>query len=157
MTEDFIDKAFADLDEYYPGSKKKRKAVVKKEPEVVVSPNWDSRPTRRTLPNGTDVDMFTIGALAAALGRPIITIRSWIKEGYLPSAPYRLPAKKDINGKDHQGLRLYSRAMIEAVIDLFDKAGILEIKRIDWSQHQHLSNEIAEAWSNIRADETKTN
>ena len=34
--------------------------------------------------------------------------------------------------------------MIEAAIELFDKAGILETKRIDWSQHQHLSNEIAE-------------
>jgi hypothetical protein len=155
MTDDFIDKAFADLDEYYPGSKKKRKAVVKKEPEVIVSPNWDINPAKRTLPNGKDVDMFTIGALASALGRPIITIRTWIKEGYLPSAPYRLPDKKDINGNDHKGRRLYSRAMVEAVIDLFDKAGILEIKRIDWSQHQHLSNEIAEAWSNIRADETK--
>ena len=104
MTEDFIDKAFADLDEYYPGSKKKRKAVVKKEPEVVVSPNWDSRPTKRTLPNGTDVDMFTIGALAAALGRPIITIRSWIKEGYLPSAPpIDFPLRKTLTGKTIKG------------------------------------------------------
>ena len=155
MTEDFIDKVFADLDEYYPGSKKKRKAVVPKEPEVVVSLTWDTNPTKHTLPNGKDVEMFTIGALAAALGRPIITIRSWIKEGYLPSAPYRLPVKKDINGKDHLGKRLYSRAMIETVIDLFRSAGILEVKRIDWSQHRQLSNEIAEAWSNIRADETK--
>ena len=155
MTEDFIDKVFADLDEYYPGSKKKRKAVVPKEPEVVVSLTWDTNPTKHTLPNGKDVEMFTIGALAAALGRPIITIRSWIKEGYLPSAPYRLPVKKDINGKDHLGKRLYSRAMIEAVIELFRSAGILEVKRIDWSQHRQLSNGIAEAWSNIRADETK--
>jgi hypothetical protein len=157
MTDDFIDQAFADLDEYYPGSKKKRKAVAKKDPEIVVSKNWDSNPTKRTLPNGKDVELFLIGSLASALGRPIITIRTWIKEGYLPSAPYRLPVKKDINGKDHQGRRLYSRAMIEAVIERFDKAGILETKRIDWSQHQHLSNEIAEAWSNIRADETKSN
>jgi hypothetical protein len=157
MTDDFIEKAFSDLDEFYPGSKKKRKAVVKKEPEIISSPNWDANPTKRTLPNGKDVELFLIGSLAAALGRPIITIRSWIKEGYLPSAPYRLPVKKDINGKDHQGRRLYSRAMIEVAIELFDKAGILETKRIDWSDNQHLSNEIAEAWSNIRADETNSN
>lgn len=157
MTDDFIEKAFSDLDEFYPGSKKKRKAVVKKEPEITSSLNWDANPTKRTLPNGKDVELFLIGSLAAALGRPIITIRSWIKEGYLPSAPYRLPVKKDINGKDHQGRRLYSRAMIEAAIELFDKAGILETKRIDWSQHQRLSNEVAEAWSNIRADETNSN
>jgi len=155
--EDYIEKAFADLYEYYPGSKKKRKPPVQKEPEIKVSLDWDTNPTKRTLPNGTDVDMFMIGALAAALGRPIITIRTWIKEGYLPSAPYRLPVKKDINGKDHLGKRLYSRAMIEAAVELFRKFGVLEVKRIDWSQHRNLSNEIAEAWSNIRADETKTN
>jgi hypothetical protein len=45
--------------------------------------------------------------------------------------------------------------MVEKVIELFDKAGLLYIKRIDWPAHQQLSNEIAEAWSQIRAIETK--
>ena len=35
MTEDFIEKSFADLDEYYPGSKRKRKPVVAREPEEI--------------------------------------------------------------------------------------------------------------------------
>ena len=155
MDNDFIDSIFSDLDEYYPGSKRKRKPVVKKEPEVITNPNWDTKPRTITMPNGKDMEMFTIGALASALGRPIITIRSWIKEGYIPTAPYRLPAKKDRHGKDHQGKRLYSRAMIETAVELFSKAGVLEIKRIDWSDYRNLSNEIAEAWSQIRAQETK--
>lgn len=154
MTDDFIDKTFADLDQFYPGSKRKRKPAVVKEPEVQVDLNWDSHPTVRTLPNGKDVEMFTIGALAAALGRPIITIRTWIKDGNLPSAPYRLPAKKDKHGEERQGRRLYSRAMIESAVNLFDKHGVLGIKRIDWSLHRKLSNEIAEAWNNLRAQET---
>jgi len=152
MTDDFIESTFGDL--YYPGSKRKRKPEVIKEPEIKISPNWDTNPKIRTLPNGIDVEMFGIGSLAMALGRPIITIRTWIKEGYLPSAPYRLPATKNKHGENRLGNRLYSRAMIEETIELFSKDGILEIKRIDWSLHRQLSNEIAEAWNKIRAQET---
>jgi len=156
MTDD-IDKMFEDLDVYYPGSKRKRKEKVVKAPEVEPDAAWDIKPIKKTLPNGKEVEMFTIGALAAALGRPVITIRTWIKEGHLPASPYRLPAKKNKNGEDHQGLRLYSRAMVEKVIELFHSAGLLHIKRVEWSVHRQLSNEIAEAWTQIRADETKTN
>lgn len=155
MNEDFIDKSFADLDVYYPGSKQKRKEKVAPKQEVFPDSQWDSRPRITTLPNGRDIEMFTIGAIASALGRPVITIRAWLKEGYLPAAPYRLPAKKNIHGEDHQGRRLYSRAMVEKVVELFDTAGLLYVKRIDWALHRKLSTEIAEAWSQIRADETK--
>lgn len=153
MTEDFIDKSFADLDVYYPGSKRKRKPIVAKKPEIEPSYTWDSKSFVKTLPNGRDLEMFTIGALALALGRPVITIRAWLKEGYLPASPYRLPTKKNIRGEDQAGRRLYSRAMVEKVVELFTKAGLLEVKRIDWSLHRQLSNEIAEAWGQIRANE----
>ena len=155
MTDDLIDSMFSDVDQYYPGSKRKRKPVEAKKPEVEPDLNWDAKPIKKTLPNGRDLEMFTIGALAAALGRPIITIRAWIKEGYLPAAPYRLPSTKDVNGKDHQGRRLYSRAMVEKVVELFLTAGLLEIKRIEWSLQRQVSMDIADAWTQIRADETK--
>jgi hypothetical protein len=157
MAEDFIDSTFADLEEYYPGSKRKRKKPEPKKPEIIPGKEWASKFYKKTLPNGTDVEMFTIGALANALGRPVITIRTWIKEGYIPASPYRLPTTKNNKGEDHQGRRLYSKAMVEKVIELFDKAGLLYIKRIDWPAHQQLSNEIAEAWGQIRATETKIN
>lgn len=155
MTDDFIEKAFADLDVYYPGSKQKRKEKPAPKQEVFPDSQWGSRPRVTTLPNGSEIEMFTIGAIASALGRPVITIRAWLKEGYLPAAPYRLPAKKNVHGEDHQGRRLYSRAMVEKVVELFDTAGLLYVKRIDWALHRQLSTEIAEAWSQIRADETK--
>lgn len=155
MSEDFIESMFKDVDDYYPGSKRKRKVKVESKKEVEPDASWDSRPRITTLPSGKDIELFTIGALAAALGRPVITIRVWLKEGYLPAAPYRLPVKKNVNGDDHQGRRLYSRAMVEKVVELFAKAGLLYVKRIDWSLHRQLSNEIAEAWSTLRAEETK--
>lgn len=155
MTEDFIESAFAGLDEYYPGSKRKRKKTEPKTREVNPDLSWDANPFKKTLPNNKEIDMFTIGAVASALGRPVITIRTWIKEGYLPASPYRLPSKKNIRGEDQKGRRLYSRQMVEALITLFGKAGLLYVKRIKWSEHRQLSNEIAEAWEKLRADETK--
>jgi hypothetical protein len=150
---DEIDRLFEDLDTYYPGSKRKRKEKVIKEEDPEAA--WDTKPIKKKLPNGNEVELFTIGAMANALGRPVITIRTWIKEGYLPASPYRLPAKKNKNGEDHQGRRLYSRAMVEKTVSLFHSAGLLHTKRVEWSVHRQLSNEIAEAWNQIRADETK--
>jgi hypothetical protein len=150
---DEIDRLFEELDTYYPGSKRKRKEKVIKEADPEAA--WDSKPIKKKLPNGNEVELFTIGAMANALGRPVITIRTWIKEGYLPASPYRLPAKKNKNGEDHQGRRLYSRAMVEKTVSLFHSAGLLHTKRVEWSVHRQLSNEIAEAWNQIRADETK--
>ena len=150
---DEIDRLFEELDNYYPGSKRKRKEKVIKEADPEAA--WDTKPIKKKLPNGNEVELFTIGAMANALGRPVITIRTWIKEGYLPASPYRLPAKKNKNGEDHQGRRLYSRAMVERTVSLFHSAGLLHTKRVEWSLHRQLSNEIAEAWNQIRADETK--
>lgn len=150
MSEDYIDKAFASLDDFYPGSKRKRREPPK--PQVQPKADWDQRSVKKILPNGTEVDMYTLGALADALGRPIITIRLWMKEGHIPSSPYRLPAKKDKNGEVRQGRRLYTKAMIEAAVSAFDKAGLLYTKRVQWSLHRQVTKDIDEAWSNIRAE-----
>ncbi len=150
MTDDFIDNTFAGLDNFYPGSKRKRRE--EKKEEVKVATAWDSKPYVKSLPDGTDMEFFTIGALAIALGRPIISIRHWIKSGYLPVSPYRLPAKVDVNGEERLGRRLYSRPMIEVAVAMFGKAGLLNVKRIQWP-NQELTSAIAEAWENIRANE----
>ena len=152
--EDFIDATFAALDEYYPGSKRKRKEPVERK---VVSVSWDSRKFIKTLPNGKDAEFFTLGSLSMAVNRSIITMRSWIKKGYIPASPYRLPTKPDKNGEDHMGRRLYTRPMIEAVVEIFAQHGILDTDRVEWSQHRTLGSEISEAWAKIRAEELKTN
>lgn len=152
---DFIDSSFSDLDEYYPGSKRKRKKAP--EPKPVDVKTWDSLKFMKTLPNGTEVEMFTIGSLAQALNRPIITVRHWIKKGYIPASPYRLPTTTDRNGEERKGRRLYTRPMIEAVVEIFTKDGILDTDRVEWALHRSLSNEISEAWNKIRAEEMKPN
>lgn len=152
MTDDLIEETFGDL--YYPGSKRKRK-----EPKVEkkVDTSWDKHPRPTTLPNGKKIDLFTIGALSLALGRPVITLKLWMKEGHLPTSPYRLPTKVDKNGKERVGRRLYSRSMIESAVAVFTKFGVLHVKRIDWEKYRKVTEEIAEAWEKSLAEETANN
>jgi hypothetical protein len=153
MTEENIEKFFSDIDIYYPGSKRKRKEPKpKKEVQIL---DWDSKPRKTTLPNGTQVDMFLIGSLCKALNRPLVTIRSWIKEGYLPQSPYRLPSTTTKSGEEYRGRRLYSRRMIEAAVEIFNQNRLFEEKRINWSQHQQVTKNLVDSWNKIREDENK--
>ena len=153
MSNDLIDDLFSEFEEFYPGSKRKRRQTEEPEKRVVELKSWDSRPYYKTMPNGQDMEMFTLGALADALGRPIITVRDWTKKGYLPAAPYRLPSKPDKNGDIHKGRRLYSRRMIESAVGIFGEAGLLDELRVEWSHYQQVSNDIAEVWDKIRTEE----
>jgi len=157
MSDAFIERTFSELEEFYPGSRKKRRPV-DESPQVVkeTDGSWESNYYEKTLPNGKKIAMYTIGSLAQALGRPIITIRTWIKEGHLPASPYRLPTKPDKNGVARAGRRLYSKAMIDAAVQMFKEAGLFDTPRVEWKNHPQVPVEIAEAWNKIRADEKET-
>ena len=152
---DYIEDMLSELDEYYPNSKRKRRPVVavSKKDEPL---SWDAKPTEKTLPNGVKLELYTINALATALNRPLPTLRLWMQEGNLPASPYRLPTKLDKNGKEKPGRRLYSRQMIEAAVDIFDRAGLLHTDRVHWSDNRQVTLDISEAWAKIRAEETTT-
>lgn len=152
---DFIDKTFADLDSYYPGSKRKRREPAA--PKVSEEPSgWEDEFFEKYLPNGEKVQMYTLGSLAKALGKSTKALRLWMEEGKFPTSPYRLPATVGKNGKEYAGRRLYSRRMVEAAVEIFSTAGLMGVSRIDWSLHRNLGDKIAEAWETIRAHELKT-
>ena len=150
---DFFEETFAGLDGFYPGSKRKRREVPQAAPKDV---SWEADAFEKVLPNGRQIQMYTLGSLAKALGRPTKTVRYWVENGILPTSPYRLPSKES-NGKVYAGRRLYSKAMVQATVELFDKARLLETTRIEWSLHRSLVDKIAEAWENIRAEEMQNN
>lgn len=154
MTSDFIEEAFVGLDAFYPGSKRKKKSLVQEEKIREQKLAWDSKPYKKTLPNGNEVEMFTIGALSKALGRPIVTLYQWMDAGYLPTSPYRLPDTTGKNGAVIAGRRLYTREMVEVTVELFSRSGLLEKSRINWAVNRKLSQELSEAWDKIRAKET---
>lgn len=150
-TPDFPD--FEDLDAYYPGSKKKRReSTAQKKSPPIEEDRWDSHPQVKNLA-GKDVEFFTAGALAQALGRPLVTVRLWERKGYIPAAPFRLP-RQVVNGREVLGRRLYTRALIESTVEAFNRRGLMGKVRINWSEHQDLPIELLETWRRIHASET---
>lgn len=151
---DLIDDAFADLERFYPGSKRPRRPAA--QPRATHTDlQWDRSPITRTLLNGNVIDMFLIGALAEALHRKVVTLHHWERHGYIPTAPYRWRAG---TGQDNKqaGKRLYSRAIIETTVEIFDRHGVLKSKRIDWPAYSGLSIELFEQWKAIHHKETTT-
>ena len=153
---DAVDRMFAGLDEFYPGSKRKRRPVDPKAKTKKVKnsdESWDADVQQKRLPNGNVVDLFSAGALAQALGRPLVTIRLWERKGYIPRAPYRLKSMM-VNGVKKPGWRMYSRAIVECTLECFQSRGLLEAPRIDWNRHPDLSIELMEKWTEIHHQET---
>lgn len=152
--DDDILKAFEDL-EYLPGSKRKRKEADPKvsRRKVGESNGWDESPIIKTL-GGKETEVFTIGALAHALEKTIVTIRLWEKKGYIPRAPYRLRSKT-LNGKKTSGNRVYTRPLIEASIEEFARRGLLGTARVEWSQHEDLTDALVKRWTEITNQESQ--
>ena len=141
-------KAFEGLDRA-PGSKKQRRASTpvadKRRSKAMTGSNgWDANPIIKTI-RGVETEVFTIGALALALEKQIVTIRLWEKKGYIPGAPYRLRSKS-LNGKKVNGNRVYTRELIEIAIEEFERRGLLNSPRVEWSLHGDLTDVLVERW-----------
>ena len=152
--QDEIEKAFADL-EYAPGSKKKRRELDPKvsRRKVGESNGWDANPVIKTL-GGKETEVFTIGALALALEKSIVSVRLWERKGYIPKAPYRLRSKT-LKGQKTGGNRVYTRALIEATIEEFSKRGLLGTARVEWNQHDDLTETLLKTWKAITSEESR--
>ena len=145
---DEVLKTFEGLD-HAPGSKQKRREdtteTVKRRQRILGESNgWDANPIIKTL-KGEQVEVFTIGALADALEKKIVTIRLWEKKGYIPAAPYRLRSKS-LNGEKVLGNRVYTRELIELTIKEFSRRGLLGSARVEWKEHADLPGELAFQW-----------
>jgi len=147
-SEDEILKSFEGL-VYAPGTKKPRRestpvADKRRKKALGESNGWDSDPIIK-LVKGVETELFTIGALAQALEKTVVTIRSWEKKGYIPAAPYRLRSKS-LNGKKVNGNRVYTRVLIEIAIEEFNRRGLLGSARVEWNLHEDLTDVIVERW-----------
>ena len=145
---DEVLKSFEGLDRV-PGSIQKRRddtPVSEKRRKKLLgeSNGWDEAPIMIAL-KGEEVEVFTIGALAQALEKEIVTIRLWEKKGYIPIAPYRLRSKS-LNGQKVNGNRVYTRELIEIAIEEFTSRKILGVSRVEWKRHADLPGVLAYRW-----------
>lgn len=147
-SEEDILKAFEGLDKA-PGSKQPRRSsnevADKRRAKIMGESNgWDAEPIIKSI-QGVETEMFTIGALAQALEKQVVTIRLWEKKGYIPGAPYRLRSKT-LNGAKVNGNRVYTRALIEIAIEEFAVRGLLGTARVEWNKHDDLTDTLVARW-----------
>jgi hypothetical protein len=122
MSDPLLDR-FSDLN--WPG---KRKPVNRDLPIIpeTKEEGWDDKPYFYTV-NGTKKEFFTISHLSAALGRSIVTIRSWEKRGYLPRTPYSSPRPKgdSLPNVPAKGRRLWTRDQILGILKIASEEGVI--------------------------------
>lgn len=127
-------------DAMYPGSTPPRN------PDVVDRGEEDwlhSLPFKEFLVNGEAKKFYSIGALASALGKQPVTLRSWEQKGWLPSASFRTPAPRgpQIPGKATKGRRLYSQEQVKFLAMAYDKY-ILSPRKPNWDGFRsHIKNQ----------------
>lgn len=147
-SEEEILKAFEGLDKV-PGSKQPRRnpseVSERRRAQILGESNgWDADPIIKTI-QGVETELFTIGALALALGKKVVTIRLWEKKGYIPLAPYRLRSKS-LQGKKVNGNRVYTRVLVEIAMEEFQRRGLLGSARVEWGQHSDLTETLVSRW-----------
>lgn len=83
---------------------------------------------------GVTHKFYTVGALASALNRKPVTIRSWEAKGWIPPASFRTPAPRSeqIPGKAVRGRRLYSEAQIVFIVEAAMQFKIDDPNHNDW-------------------------
>ena len=144
---DLIDEMFSPEEEFYPGSRRKRRERPTEAP-VVSDDLWREDFTTKTV-GGQELRLYTIGAFAEALGVSVVTIRRWTKRGHIPQAPYRLPSTMKVQGETVAGRRLYTAEVIDATVAIFRKHGVDPSQRVQFDQHPGLSMDIIDAWSAV--------
>lgn len=135
----------------YPGSKRNLRssfsATAKKDREVEANDRdvWGD-PIIKYI-GGEPVNLYTVGALARALGRSVNVIRVWEREGKIPPAPFMWRGAGPRGQAGNR--RYYQESSIQSAINAFHNAGILDEGRIDWSSEaaQEASAAIFAAWA----------
>lgn len=109
------------VQQFYPGTSKPipLAPTVKAAPEAPAEDAWDAKPRVFTV-KGSEIEFFTVGQLAKALGRKPVTVRKWETEGIIPKATFSAPSD-DPRGRR----RLYTRAQVEGIVRIAKEEGVL--------------------------------
>lgn len=141
-------------DEFYPGSKIKRRESQEMKRDRLLEERrqekedepWDAHPLEIWY-QGKQYEMFRIGALGKALGKDSVTIRSWIRKGWLPRNSFQTAPVRGTRGD--AGRRLWTRAQIEGIVRIAREEGLLEEKPPQMTKTNFTKRVIAE-WKTWR-------
>lgn len=148
--------AFAPLqDEYYPGSKQKRRESKEMRHERMVEERrvaredeeWDARPITGKIHPVTKqpMELFTVGALGKALRRDAVTMRAWIRKGWLPRASFQ--TKPVYGSRGNAGRRLWTRTQIEGILQIAREENLMQ-EHPPRIQQTNFTARVTAAWKN---------
>ena len=106
--------------------------------------SWDRSPLiRKHKGKSGTFECFPIRALAEALGRRTVTIRSWEDKGIIPpDSPLRdpPPSRAKLPSKVSKGQRLYKREHIEAAVAAAKVSGVYDPsnRNANWAEFSRL-------------------
>ena len=139
----------------YPGSKRVVRSILSTREAgrmTAIQAHYEKavwgQPTIKTI-RGVRIELYSIGCFARALGRSLVTIRSWERLGRIPPAPYALPSTTAGPRGVSTKRRYYSEASIISALNAFSDAGLLDVRRIDWEtpEARELTERISREWS----------
>ncbi len=112
-----------------------------------VDVRWDEHPLVRTV-NGKELELFSIGDFALALGRRPTTIRAWEAQGVIPKARLRTttPKGEQVPGKAVKGRRLYTRYQIDAALAAAQATGVTADHPNIYADWARFSSMVKTAW-----------
>ncbi len=149
--DDLIGEMFTDR---YPGSKTIVRAVATKEEKpMTIQAHYEKQvwgqPTIKTI-RGVRTELYSAGCFARALGRSLVTIRSWERQGRIPKAPYALASTTAGPRGESVKRRYYTEASIVSALNAFSDAGLLDVRRIDWDSPEAIgvTARITLEWGN---------
>lgn len=146
VKDDWVEDLFGAEEEqrFYPGSKRpiERARPTAPEPD---DDAWDAHPQVYVV-GGVQTEFFTIGALAAALGKSANTVREWERFGWIPLARYRTKAVSATKAK-----RLYTRAQVEGIVHIAREEGLMVPKPRDIPKSQ-FTPRVVELFQRLEAE-----
>lgn len=116
---------------------------------VAEEPTWVSNPrlSQNFLDsNDRPMRLYYVGALAEALGKRPVTVRSWIAKGYLPDAGMRT-AETAVE-LSSAGRRLWTREQIEIIVAVALSEGIIggDRKRVQRMEDTAFAARVHNEW-----------
>jgi len=141
-------------DEFYPGSKMLRRESLetvrerKKDErrQELADESWDAHPKKKSY-RGVEYEMFNIGAFGKAMGKSPVTLRAWIRKGWLPRNQFQDPPV--IGSRGDAGRRLWTRAQIERIVAIAREEGLLE-QSLPRIQQTNFTQRITDEWKDLR-------
>lgn len=125
----------------WPGNRRPKNRKLSTAPAA--EDRFNGAKSKKFLINGEEVEMFTIGGVAQALGKSTATIRAWEYRGWLPRAQFRTPKprKQQIPDKTSRGRRLYTLEQVEFLLEAAERFNINDKNVGDWNGfREHIKN-----------------